>query len=205
MMRPMMMGHLVLAAAIGVTAAGVAEAGIVLTATEGGGNVVISGGGTADLTGLTGPFSDTSSSSALSPFPVIVVVGPTSTVPIDVYEGVAGSMTLGSGRTTILATTGEGDRFGVSENIGGAFFLALPQGYLSGAMLSGSCTFRNQSFASLGVTPGTYVWSWDGDAANSLVLQVGPSSQPVPEPSAFVLAGAGGIGLFGSIRLRKRA
>ena len=36
----------------------------------------------------------------------------------------------------------------------------MPQAYVSGAALSNSMTFNNATFASLGVTPGTYVWSW---------------------------------------------
>jgi hypothetical protein len=39
----------------------------------------------------------------------------------------------------------------------GALF--VPTGY-SGTLLSDSATYSGQTFASLGVTPGTYVWTW---------------------------------------------
>jgi VPDSG-CTERM motif len=39
-------------------------------------------------------------------------------------------------------------------------FFSVPQAYVSGAALSNSMTFNNATFASLGVTPGPYVWSW---------------------------------------------
>ena len=44
----------------------------------------------------------------------------------------------------------EGQGFGIG-------LLFVPQGYVSGAALSDSMTFNNATFASLGVTPGTYV------------------------------------------------
>jgi hypothetical protein len=57
----------------------------------------------------------------------------------------------------------------------------VPVGY-NGGDLSGAATFTNESFASLGLTPGTYVWSWPTD---DITLHIGASA--VPEPSAIML------------------
>jgi hypothetical protein len=35
-----------------------------------------------------------------------------------------------------------------------------------------SATFDNQSFASLGVTPGTYIWSWGDGPNQSFTLDI---------------------------------
>ena len=56
-----------------------------------------------------------------------------------------------------FANTGSGDFVGIFVLNGN---LAVPQGYVSGTALSDSMTFNNATFASLGVTPGPYVWSW---------------------------------------------
>ena len=58
----------------------------------------------------------------------------------------------------------------------GARALFVPLGYVSGAALSDSMTFNNATFASLGVTPGTYVWSWGTGLPNqNFTLMIGGS------------------------------
>ena len=54
----------------------------------------------------------------------------------------------------------------------------MPQGYVSGGALSDSMTFNNATFASLGVTPGTYVWTWGTGANQNFTLQIGPAGVP---------------------------
>ena len=47
--------------------------------------------------------------------------------------------------------------------------------YGSGSALANHMTFASQSFASLGLTPGTYAWTWGSGAyADSVRVQVGP-------------------------------
>jgi hypothetical protein len=66
----------------------------------------------------------------------------------------------------------------------------LPQGYVSGDPLSDSATYTGATFASLGVTPGTYVWTWGSGAdADNFTLQIGPTAAPEPS-SLLLLAGA---------------
>jgi hypothetical protein len=81
--------------------------------------------------------------------------------------------------------------------------LYVPQGYVSGAPLSGTATWEGETIDSLGLFPGTYVWSWgDSAAADSFTLVIvapdGPGT-PVPEPAAALLLGAGLLGL-GAVR-----
>jgi PEP-CTERM motif len=64
-------------------------------------------------------------------------------------------------------------------------YVLVPQGYASGDALSDSMIFIGATFASLGVTPGAYEWTWGTDGnADSFTLQIG-----VPEPATYLLLG----------------
>ncbi len=73
--------------------------------------------------------------------------------------------------------------------------------YTSGAALSGQSTFASQTFSSLGLTTGSYTWTW-GSGANtgSAVLTIGA----VPEPSTYALA-AIATGVMAAIARRRKA
>src|SRR5947207_606731 len=123
-----------------------------------GANVVATGSGAINLTGLTLSFPG-----AISFVQVFASLGTIETgalgVPndfVDGYTGFAGPPSFGSGGL-FFPNTGSGDFVGISSFLG---FLVVPQGYVSGAALSDSMTFNNQTFAAMGVTPGTYVWTW---------------------------------------------
>ena len=165
-----------------VLVAGPARAGVILTATEVGSDVVFQGGGTIDLTDLTFN-ADSFSSPGIRPNFVVVLLGSLPNEPIDYYQVITGPAHIGPGIGLGIGspTSGSGDRIGLSSNI-----LILPDGYTSGSPLSATDTFAGQSFASLGMTPGTYVWTWgSGASADSLTIQVGA----VPEPSSLVMLG----------------
>jgi hypothetical protein len=157
--------------------------------------VVANGGGTIDLTGLK--FSvNTGEITAMVPFISEITTG-TSPASVSNYTGVTGPASFGSGGET-LASSSSGDHVGLLDDLG---ILAVPQGYVSGHALSDSATYDNATFASLGVTPGTYKWTWGtGDHADSFTLQIG-----VPEPStwAMMLVGFGLVG-FAAMRKGKR-
>jgi len=76
----------------------------------------------------------------------------------DFYRGFTGPTNFGSGGR-FFANASSGDDVGI-QNFPGAKFLLVPQGYVSNAALSDSMTFNNATFHSLGVTPGTYEWTW---------------------------------------------
>jgi hypothetical protein len=144
-----------------------AQAGYIVTLQQVGPNVVATGSGAIDLTGLT--FFDTIGISPLvEPFTGLILTGPTNFPSTDIYFTVNGPTSFGSGLTT-FANSGSGDIVGITD-LGGLLF--VPQGYVSGTALSDSSTYDNATFASLGVTPGTYVWTWGTGANENFTLVI---------------------------------
>ena len=75
--------------------------------------------------------------------------------------------------------------------------------YVSGSALSDTSTYANQTFASLGATPGTDEWTWGtGAHADSFTLEVGPVAA-VPEPASLSLLVMGLAGLGMVLRTRR--
>jgi hypothetical protein len=79
--------------------------------------------------------------------------------------------------------------------------LAVPEGYLSGQALSDSMTFNNETLASLGVTPGTYEWTWGTGLPNqNFTLIIGGAGVPDGGSTVSLL----GFGLLGLVALRRK-
>src|SRR5262249_33941275 len=115
------------------------------------------------------------------------------------WGGLAGPTSFGSGGPIPITGTGSGDLVGLA---GVSQALFTPVGYVFGNHLSNTATFAGQSFASLGATPGTYVWTWGtGADADNFTLQIGPAA--APEPTSLALLGVGLAALGMALRTRR--
>ncbi len=159
-----------------------AEAPLLITFDQVGSDVVATLSGSLNITALSFGTTDTFGALIRSDAALVYTGG-----AVDQYFGASGPGTIGPGNTR-FASSRSGDAFAMQGSSGR---IAPPAGYVSGTPLSASMTFTNQTFATLGMTPGTYVWTWGREAtADSLTIQIG-----VPEPASALLLGAGLLGL----------
>jgi hypothetical protein len=168
-----------------------ARAGYVVDLTQQGSDVVATGSGPIDLTGLSF-FESRQEAAGLLPAINFVDTGPVNTGVVHVYLGITGPSNFGSGGFT-AASSGSGDRVGIG-NDGKVLF--VPLNYVSDSPLSDTSTYDNQTFTSLGATPGTYKWTWGTGPNQNFTLVIGTV---VPEPStwAMMLLGFAGLGFVG--------
>ena len=175
-------------------------ADIVVNAVETpGGDVVISGGGTIDdLTGLSPLGTFAAEPSGVNPgFPAVIFNA--DLVDFDVYEGVTASGTFGPINNFFAADSSIGGTVAVGGT--GGTLLGFATDYVLGTQLDFSMTFNGQTFQSLEMTQGTYVWSWgDGGqtSGDSFTLNV------IPEPTSAIGIGLLAIGIT-TVRRRRIA
>jgi hypothetical protein len=181
-----------------------AQAGYIVTLTQVadptqplGSDVVATGNGTIDLTGLMGPVAPGANTNpGVDPGLGQLITGPLGRPRADGYVTmgpVSGPTSFGSGGIT-FADTGSGAPIGIAPDVPDQLSLVVPGGYASGDPLSDTSTYDDATFTSLGVTPGTYEWAWGRPGAavdDTFTLQVG-----VPEPSSLLLLGGALATLF---------
>ena len=183
------------AALIVLLVGGTSHGGYVVNLTQSGGDVVASGSGTINTTDLPTPGLG-NAGAELGAGNATALFGPNLAVSASYYDGTNGPNAFGTGGT-FGADSGNGDFIGVQGSR-----LWLPQDYVSGSLLDSTDTFSGQTFASLGLTPGTYTWTWgSGGDADFFTMNIGGSS--VPEPSSFLLASSG-LGLLALAALARR-
>jgi hypothetical protein len=177
----------------GISATTAANAAIVITVTEVGTDVRADGSGTADTTGAT-MYGSTSGSATI--------------------RGSLGILRVGTGSYNIFAATGP-SAFGSGSTVKGSAVLGsvigvdgvtqtimLSTGYISNSFISSTATFANQTLASLGLTPGSYVYSLPND---TVTVNIGPVAAAVPETATWAMM-ITGFGMMGAaMRTRRRS
>lgn len=190
-------GLLALAAAVLLAPAAADATPYIVKLTQQGNNVVASGSGEFDLISLTKIATAIAAGPGMSPVGGTIETGPGGVAQDYYLGGVTGPAGFGNGLAS-FANAGSGDE--VTFNGGPR----VPQGYISGSALASSATWLDATFASLGVTPGIYVWKWGsgtGDQTFTLdiVRPVG-----VPEPAALGLFGFGVLLIGAFVGLQRR-
>jgi hypothetical protein len=199
--------NLVLALAVLFTSTGTSRAGFIATFKQNGANVVATGSGTIDLTGLF-LFGHTNELPGVHAELGYAWLGDWPSGGANpgqsVYVGsgaISGPKSFGVGGL-FDASAATGDLIGVLGTTVVGAALVLPSGYVSDARLSNSTTWNNTTISDMGLTPGTYAWTWgSGPTADSFVVKI----DAVPEPSSSILLvlSTGAIGIGASIRRRR--
>ena len=156
-------------------------------------SVVFSYSGSLNTSGLVST-TDPSTAVGIRPSSGIFLNVPVTSTA---YNAFTTPVRFGDSTATVVPDLFTGDTFGLSGNT-----LRMPQGYVSGIWITGSMTFNNADFASLGLDPsgGPYVWTRIGFPEDTITM----TFSPAPEPSAYAaILGLAGLATA-SLRRRRR-
>jgi hypothetical protein len=150
---------------------GAAQGEFIVNAVKTGGDVVFTGEGSLNLEAWT--LQDESSPDFAFIQPVqFIVIGPSASVNSTKFGtpiNFVGPTNFGLPLTS-FPDSGTGDIVGLFFN---GPSLSVPVDYESGESLSSSTTYNGKTFLTLGMTPGSYTWSWgSGGTADSYTLNV---------------------------------
>jgi hypothetical protein len=198
-----------MAIATALSFGGVARATFILDFNQVGGDVDAVGAGTIDINGLF-LAAGQAGNAYIEPSTGLALVGNTNTQPgYYVYSAsISPNTGFGSGGMTD-ATATAGDPAGIAAATN---YIVVPAHYVSGTALADSATFAGQTFSSLGLTPGTYTYTFGPDS-DSFIVNIGQgspgvgSSPSVPEPAGIAAAGLAlpALGLFACKRRKRMA
>jgi hypothetical protein len=114
-----------------------------------------------------------------------ILIGSDSNVSeLNRYDPISGitftsPVSFGSG-PQIFGDTSTGSPFGV----GGNSFILLPSTYTSGSFMTGSTIYNGKTISSLGLTPGSYDWTWgSGSTFYKFTLEIVAPPTPTPTPT----------------------
>jgi hypothetical protein len=182
-------------AAFGLVAATPSQAAYVVNIEEVGNSVIATGSGSIDLTGLT-LLGTGESNPSIDPVDTGLFLGTLPSGIVDVYGSGTEPPSWGTGGST-LADAGSGNHVAAARGVFG-----VATGYVSGTDLGTStATWIGASFASLGLTPGSYTSTWSAD---SFTVNVGRAIDPIPEPGAWAMMLLGLCAIGRAVRGRRR-
>jgi len=183
-----------IAAIMTIMTAANANAAVIVNFSQVGADVVVTGSGTFDTSGLTklSPnIPGSAYSRKLEGGAGILTLGDQSANG-DVYNRLSGPSSFGKAGFSALPTLTIGQTIGLNSS---NFF--LPGNYKSGSEILGAQVYAGQSLASLGLTDGTsFVYRSSSD---SLTINIGQTvTAAVPEPATWgmMILGMGAIGFI---------
>jgi len=140
-----------------------------VTVSQQGPDVVWNGSGKFNLAALTfaGPQTIGGGFNAGT---AVWAIGPVTGVTS--YSGVT-TFPASFGIGSVGVTSNTGSSFGILPDGFGGRSLYVPSGYTSNTTISGTSTYASQTIAGMGLTPGTYTWSWGtGGNTSTLVMTI---------------------------------
>ena len=172
-----------------------APSGFSVTIIESGGNVVMTASGSLNINDLTpdGSGLGPKAGGGIGPNSATFILGADGGY-FDQYSGFTSTPpNFGSG-SGISPSSSSGDVFGCIYQGGPPHKLIVPTGYTTGTSISGSQTFNSQTFSSMGLTPGTYTYTWgSGPNEDSINVVIGGTGAT---GSTGGTGGTGGTGDF---------
>jgi PEP-CTERM motif len=166
------------------------HAAYTVTVEDVGSDVVATGVGSINLTDLTLSFT-TGGIGVVNGSEAFLISGSGNALD---YQGATGPSSFGVLNQNFDSSGDSGGFVGISGSVNVLF---VPLEYVSGTPLSNQSIWDGESLASLGLTLGTYVYTWGtGVNADSFTVQIGAAA---PEAStwAMMLVGLGALGLLG--------
>ena len=173
-----------------------AEAILLITFTETGGNVELTLNGSLNVTGLTSNFGGFSGSGFIIPNGEFVAINPGAgdNIPTEYYTDALANpsnLAFGTGNSS-GETTSSGSFFAVDplNLLGGGSSVLFPLDY-NGEQLNSTATYELTDFFTLGLTPGTYTSDFNSTLAVPDSITINVQATPVPlESDAAPILGA---------------
>ena len=141
---------------------------------ESGSDVIVSVNGTIDTTGLIAGSSGFSDSSRLRASLGQICAASPSPQTLKRWDGISGPASFGSG-SEIFANLSSGNG-AISINGFQTQYILIPPTY-NGEELTINSTYTGRSYSSLGLTLGTYTYTW---SSGNIIIEIGVEPTPTP-------------------------